>query len=215
MKKILLVEDQMLVRQGLKMMIEYTEENVIVAEAENGKEALLLYESHHVDLVVMDIRMPEMDGLEATRRLKKLDPNVKILILTTFADDEYALEALKLGAVGYLLKDADRYRLLYSIKKAIEGGLALDEQVAAKVVPTLLSQEQKTLPKPDNLSERELSIIRLIGNGKNNQEISEELYLSTGTVKNHISQILMKLHLRDRTQLAIFALKHQLTRADK
>ncbi|KYG27060.1 response regulator [Alkalihalobacillus trypoxylicola] len=215
MKKILLVEDQMLVRQGLKMMIEYTEENVIIAEAENGKEALLLYESHHVDLVVMDIRMPEMDGLEATRRLKKLDPNVKILILTTFADDEYALEALKLGAVGYLLKDADRYRLLYSIKKAIEGGLALDEQVAAKVVPTLLSQEQKALPKPDNLSERELSIIRLIGNGKNNQEISEELYLSTGTVKNHISQILMKLHLRDRTQIAIFALKHQLTSSDK
>ncbi|WP_413375288.1 response regulator transcription factor [Alkalihalobacillus sp. 1P02AB] len=208
--RILLAEDQALVRQGLKMMIEYSGKNEVIVEACNGKEALELYPKHIIDLIIMDIRMPKMNGLEATKKLRQLYPKVKILILTTFADDEYALEALKLGAAGYLLKDADRERLLYSIDKALEGGMALDEQVAAKVVPQLFMNNQEKKPLPIPLTERERSLVFLVGEGKSNQEIADTLFLSLGTVKNLMSQLLTKLQLRDRTQLAIFALKHDI-----
>ncbi|WP_273717048.1 response regulator transcription factor [Alkalihalobacillus pseudalcaliphilus] len=213
-KRILLAEDQVLVRQGLKMMIEYSGDYVVVAEANNGSEVLDLLHQHIVDLIVMDIRMPIMNGLEATKIIKESYPSMKILILTTFADDEYALQALRLGACGYLLKDADRQRLLYSIEKALTGGLALDEQVAAQVVPQLLQQKQERLPLPIPLTGRERSIIVLVGEGRSNQEIADSLFLSLGTVKNLMSQLLTKLNVRDRTQLAIFALKHDMKVGD-
>ncbi|KMK75351.1 LuxR family transcriptional regulator [Alkalihalobacillus pseudalcaliphilus] len=196
------------------MMIEYSGDYVVVAEANNGSEVLDLLHQHIVDLIVMDIRMPIMNGLEATKIIKESYPSMKILILTTFADDEYALQALRLGACGYLLKDADRQRLLYSIEKALTGGLALDEQVAAQVVPQLLQQKQERLPLPIPLTGRERSIIVLVGEGRSNQEIADSLFLSLGTVKNLMSQLLTKLNVRDRTQLAIFALKHDMKVGD-
>ncbi|GAA0355223.1 response regulator transcription factor [Alkalibacterium iburiense] len=212
MVRILLAEDQVLVRQGLKMMIETDPRLKVTGEASNGREAIELCESHTFDLAILDIRMPEMTGLEASRLIKERWPKMKILILTTFNDEEYALEALKTKVNGYLLKDGESEELIRAINQCLEGGLMIEGHVAAKVMPSLLEQNSLTHQTlNESLTEREVAILALIGEGKNNQEIASELFLSVGTVKNHISTILSKLELRDRTQLAIYALKHKLT----
>ncbi|MGP7817885.1 response regulator transcription factor [Niallia sp. 01092] len=210
MIRVLIAEDQQIVRNGLKMIIEQDEEIKVVAEAENGKEVLNLLEQHAVDIILMDIRMPVMDGVEATQHIKKRFPHVKILILTTFNDEEYAIQAFKEGANGFLLKTTDSKYLLHSIKSCLAGGISIDEQVAAKVMPKLLKENktEKQSAKLFPLTERERDIVKNIGLGKTNKEIASELFLSVGTVKNHITQILTKLELRDRTQLAIFAVKN-------
>lgn len=214
MKTILLAEDQQIVRQGLKMMIEQNGPYRVL-EAKNGEEAVLCYDDQRVDLVLMDVRMPVMTGLEAAKRIRERYPASRIVMLTTFADDAYALEALQLGALGYLLKDVDVNRLLTSIEGALAGEMVLDGQVAAKVVPKLVQRSTPVRPKPaHDLTEREVAIIGLIGEGKNNTEIAQELHLTVGTVKNYVSHLLAKLDLRDRTQLAIYALKHDLTKDD-
>lgn len=209
MIRILLAEDQAMVRQGLKMMIETDPGIEVTGEAVNGKQAVALCETQAFDLIIMDIRMPEMDGLEATRIILSRWPKCKVLILTTFNDDEYALEALKSGACGYMLKDADTSELIRSIRSCLEGGLVLEGQVAANIMPKLIKQpvQEKVL---ESLTPRELDIICRIGEGRSNREISDELALSIGTVKNHISMILDKLELRDRTQIAIYAIRHGL-----
>lgn len=209
MIRILLAEDQAMVRQGLKMMIETDPGIEVTGEAVNGKQAVALCETQAFDLIIMDIRMPKMDGLEATRIILSRWPKCKVLILTTFNDDEYALEALKSGACGYMLKDADTSELIRSIRSCLEGGLVLEDQVAANIMPKLMKQpvQEKVL---ESLTPRELDIICRIGEGRSNREISDELALSVGTVKNHISMILDKLELRDRTQIAIYAIRHGL-----
>jgi len=207
MIRILLAEDQAMVRQGLKMMIETDSEMRVTGEAGNGKEAVKLCESHAFDIIVLDIRMPEMNGLEAARIIRTRWPQSKVLMLTTFNDDQYALEALKLGASGYMLKDADSEALIRSIRSCLSGGLSLQEDVAAKIIPRLLKQSDESSIDA-SITPRELAIIRLIGEGRSNQEIASQLGLSVGTVKNHVSQIMDKLELRDRTQLAIYAIRH-------
>lgn len=209
MWNVLIVEDQSIVRQGLKLMLEQDEKIRVVAEAENGEEAIKKMEAHVIDVVLMDIRMPVMNGLEATRKIKERWPNVKILILTTFNDDEYAIQALKYGANAFLLKTSDQNTLIHAVYSCFQGGLTIHEEVAAKVMPRLLHKVEKKLELP--LSRRELDITRLVGEGKTNKEIADELFLSVGTVKNHITQVLHKLGLRDRTQLAIFAVKNDIT----
>nr|WP_277350506.1 response regulator transcription factor [Bacillus sp. RO2] len=205
----MLAEDQALVRQGIKMMIEQHPSFRVVAEVSNGKEAVEAYEKHLVDLVLMDVRMPVMTGIEATKIIRQRDPKAKVLILTTFADDEYAMEALKLGALGYLLKDADAASLLSSIESCLNGGISIDASVAGKVVPRLINRTpESSCVEMVELTSRERSILQLVGDGKNNQEIAETLHLSIGTVKNHVTVILQKLALRDRTQLAIFAIRN-------
>lgn len=209
MIRVLLAEDQAMVRQGLKMMIETDQSIQVTAEAANGKQAVELCETHSFDLIIMDIRMPVMDGLEATRIIRSRWPACKVLILTTFNDDGYAMEALKSGARGYLLKDADTSELIRSIRSCLEGGLVLENHVAANILPKLINQPA---PKKvdSSLTPRELDIICRIGEGRSNREISDELALSVGTVKNHTSMILDKLELRDRTQIAIYAIRHGL-----
>ncbi|GKU78932.1 response regulator transcription factor [Paenibacillus sp. L3-i20] len=207
MIRILLAEDQAMVRQGLKMMIETDENMRVTGEAANGIEAVKLCESHSFDVVLMDIRMPEMDGLEATRIIRSRWPNYKVLMLTTFNDDDYAMKALKSGASGYMLKDADSSMLIRSIRSCMSGGMVLQDNVAAKVIPRLLKSERLSTVH-NSISPRELTILRHIGEGRSNREIAEQLGLSIGTVKNHVSQIMEKLELRDRTQLAIYAIKH-------
>ncbi|WP_099360727.1 response regulator transcription factor [Fredinandcohnia onubensis] len=209
MWNVLIVEDQSIVRQGLKLMLEQDEKIRVVAEAENGEEAIKKMEAHVIDVVLMDIRMPVMNGLEATRKVKERWPDAKILILTTFNDDEYAIQALKYGANAFLLKTSDQNTLIHAVYSCFQGGLTIHEEVAAKVMPRLLHKVEKKLELP--LSTRELDITRLVGEGKTNKEIADELYLSVGTVKNHITQVLHKLELRDRTQLAIFAVKNDIT----
>lgn len=210
MKRILLVEDQVIVRQGIKMMIEQEESLRVVAEAGNGIEAISKMELHAIDCVVMDIRMPEMNGIEAARLIKQRWPQVKILMLTTFNDDEYALQSLKDGVNGFLLKTAERDELIKAILSCIDGGMPLDKEVTAKVMPRLLQQtkiEVSDIP----LTPRELAIVQQVGRGMTNKEIADELHLSIGTVKNHLTTILQKLQLRDRTQLAIYAVKNDLS----
>ncbi|MFL2076612.1 response regulator [Marinilactibacillus psychrotolerans] len=207
---ILIAEDQVLVRQGLKMMLETEAGFRVVAEASNGKEAVEWCERKSFDLVLLDIRMPEMNGLEAGKIIRNQHPQTIILMLTTFNDEEYALEALKNKANGYLLKDGDSFELIKSVKSALNGGLVIQDHVAARVMPTLLDRQPTNEPVNRFLTHRELDIIKKIGEGKNNQEIADTLYLSVGTVKNHISSILTKLELRDRTQIAIYALKHKI-----
>lgn len=200
----------MMVRQGLKVMIESDPDIKITGEAADGKAAVQLCEQQLFDIAVLDIRMPVMDGIEAAKMIRERWPSIKILMLTTFDDDQYVLESLKLGVNGYLLKSGDTDSLIRSIKSALSGGLSLEDQVAAKVMPTLLQQRSQTQTIDASLTPRERAILKCIGEGLNNQEIADRLGLSVGTVKNNTSQILDKLDLRDRTQLAIYAIRHQL-----
>lgn len=212
MWRIMIVDDQDIVRQGLKVMLEQDENISVVHEAENGKEAIEILEKNHlIDLILLDVRMPLMNGMEATRMIKARWPKIKILILTTFNDEQYALETLKDGASGFLLKTADSERLIRAVYSTMKDGLPIQEEVAAKVIPKLLKRERQEEEVPADLTERELAIIKLVGEGKANKEIAEELYLSVGTVKNHVTTILQKVHLRDRTQLAIFAVKNNIS----
>ncbi|HWL22924.1 MAG TPA: response regulator transcription factor [Ureibacillus sp.] len=209
---ILLVEDQAIVRNGLKMIIEQDPEFKIVAEASDGVEAIHLLEKVYIDVILMDVRMPNMNGIEATKKILTRYPNMKILILTTFDDEEYAYQTLKDGAMGFLLKSSDPKKLLSSIRSVLDGGLVLQEDVAAKLMPKLLQQQYNPHAKqqPIPLTERELEIVKLIGEGKTNKEIADTLFLSIGTVKNYITNILQQLELRDRTQIAIFAIKNEI-----
>ncbi len=209
MIKIMLAEDQVMVRQGLKAMIQTDDEITVTGEAGNGKEAVELCDKQIFDVAILDIRMPEMDGIEAAKILRSRFPHMKILMLTTFDDNQYVMETLKLGVSGYMLKNGDTTSLIRSIKSALSGGLSLEEQVAAKVVPALLQNEVVNSVDP-TLTPRERDILKCIGEGLNNKEVAERLGLSVGTVKNQTSQILDKLQLRDRTQLAIYSIRHRL-----
>lgn len=209
MIKILLAEDQVMVRQGLKMMIETDEEISVTGEADNGKEAVSLCEKGLFDVAILDIRMPVMDGIEAAKILRTRFPHIKILMLTTFDDSEYVMNALKLGVSGYMLKNGDTASLIRSIKSALSGGLSLEDQVASKVMPILLQNQEERKIDP-TLTPRERAILKCIGEGLNNKEVAERLGLSVGTVKNQTSHVLDKLELRDRTQLAIYAIRHRL-----
>ncbi|PAF35681.1 DNA-binding response regulator [Terribacillus saccharophilus] len=209
MIKVLLAEDQVMVRQGLKMMIETDDEIRVTGEADNGKEAVKLCEKQLFDVAILDIRMPVMDGIEAAKILRTRFPYIKVLMLTTFDDNEYVMNALKLGVSGYMLKNGDTASLIRSIKSALSGGLSLEDQVASKVMPILLQNQEERQIDP-TLTPRERAILKCIGEGLNNKEVAERLGLSVGTVKNQTSHILDKLELRDRTQLAIYAIRHRL-----
>ncbi len=214
MKQILLADDQELVRTGIASMINASPECQVIAEAQSGPEAVRLYKRHRPDLVLMDVRMPGGSGLEATKEILAWDPGARVLILTTFQDDEYVMSALQMGAAGYLLKDTNAPRLFHAMKQALAGGLCLDETVAAQLMPSLLSNEPAGTDTPEtpipSLTLRERELIRLVGEGLNNREIAETLHLSLGTVKNQITRLLDKLDLRDRTQLAIFGIRNNL-----
>ncbi|MBO0995582.1 response regulator [Bacillus sp. SD088] len=210
MKKILIVEDQVIVRKGLRMILEQEADFTIIGEAGTGVEALQVMEQAQADLILLDIRMPDMSGIEATKLLKQRWPQVKILILTTFNDEEAAVETLKDGANGFLLKTSEPDKLIQAVKSCLTGGLVLHEEVAAKMMPHLLKRKSPAPSPVIPLTAREFDIARLVGEGKTNKEIADQLYLSVGTVKNHISQILQQLELRDRTQLAIYAVKNDL-----
>lgn len=188
-------------------MIETDAEFQVTGEASNGKEAVELCERQPFDLAILDIRMPVMTGLEAMRIIRNRWPDMVILILTTFNDEEYALEALKYKANGYLLKDGNSEELIRSIRSVLDGGLVIEDHVAAKVMPILMKRQTALLEMDESLTDRELDIIFCIGDGMSNQEIASKLFLSVGTIKNQISVILNKLNLRDRTQIAIYATK--------
>lgn len=207
MIKVLIVDDQNLIREGLAMMLNLYDTISIVGEATNGKDAIKVLCRQEVDLILMDIRMPIMDGVEATKIIKEKHPEVKVLILTTFNEDEYIFEGLKNGADGYLLKDISSEELVKAIQTVYEGNILLQPDVAKKMISSIDRKQtkQSNLDKDifKELTKKEYEIALLIGEGKSNKEIVEILYIAEGTVKNHITRILDKLNLRDRTQLAL------------
>ncbi len=210
--RILLVDDQSLFREGLRTILSVQSEFEVVGEAANGEEALQLAATFQPEVVLMDLRMPVLDGVAATRRLHQVQPLCRVIVLTTFDDDEYVFEGLRAGAIGYLLKDVDSAKLFEAIRAAARGDTFLQPSVAAKVVAEFNRLSTQTAPTParpqplvEPLSERELEILRLVATGANNREISAALFITEGTVKNHLTNILGKLEVRDRTQAAFKA----------
>lgn len=204
---LLLVDDQRLMRDGLRTLLELEDDLRVVGEAANGEAAngeaaLTAYADLLPDVVLMDIRMPGMDGVEATRRLRSRYPQARIIILTTFDDDEYVFEALRAGAVGFLLKAVSSEELAHAIRTVAQGGALIDPAVTRKVVAEFarLAAPGRPAPLPDPLSEREQEILELLAHGLSTCALSERLALAEGTVKNYISSILQKLDARDRAQ---------------
>nr|WP_304943085.1 response regulator transcription factor [Vallitalea guaymasensis] len=215
MIRVLLVDDQDILLQGLTMILGKEEDIEVVGGVKNGEEAVSRCKVDNIDVVLMDIRMPVMNGVEATRAIKDYNGSIKIIVLTTFNDDEYIFDSLKYGASGYLLKDAMPKEISEAIRCVYNGGTLINPSVATKVMDRFKEisnneQEYERVQEVNTLTSREKDICSLLAKGKNNKEISEELFLSQGTVKNHITSILGKLDLRDRTQLAIFAIKNKL-----
>lgn len=206
MIQILVVDDQSLIRQGLKALLELDPELTVVGEAENGRLALQLAQELRPDVILMDIRMPLMDGVAATREILQKFPQIKVLVLTTFDDDEYVQAAIAHGAMGYLLKDTPSEELAVAIHAVHKGYTQLGPGIVKKLLVSPLSVPKPTPPPVlQELTPRELEILQLIAAGANNREIAQKLFISEGTVKNHVTNILNRLNLRDRTQAAIFA----------
>ena len=202
MIRVLLVDDQSLIRQGLRVLLELDAQLEVVGEAENGQAAINLVEQLQPDVILMDIRMPIMDGVAATREICKKFTQIKVLVLTTFDDDEYVTAAMNYGATGYLLKDTPSEELAIAIR-AVDKGYT---QLAPGIVKKLLTPTPiQSPPALDELTKREMEVLRLIATGASNREIAQRLFISEGTVKNHVTNILNRLNLRDRTQAAIFA----------
>lgn len=213
MIRIAIIDDQPIVRQGLAMVLGSEKDIEVVAKGGDGFEAIEICSKNCIDVILMDIKMPSLNGVEATRKIKEQHSNVKIIILTTFNEDEYIFEALKYGASGYLLKDALPEKIAEAIRIVYNGGAQIQPDVAVKVVEKFKSYGKKHEiqdKRIEDLTEREIDIIRCVGEGKSNREIAKELFISEGTVKNHITNILNKLSLRDRTQLAIFSINNNL-----
>jgi len=229
--RVLLVDDQTLLRQSFERLLELERPGLrVVATAADGQEAVaaverLAAEGHAPHVVLMDVRMPRLDGVEATRQITARWPEVRIVMLTTFDDEEYIVEGLRAGAKGYLLKDASSEQLVQAIRAVRRGESPLQPSVAAKLVARIArSQESAPPPAPapaypqttgssasmplDDLTEREREILRLLAKGESNREIGEALFITEGTVKNHVSNILSKLGLRYRTQAALWARTH-------
>ena len=208
--RVLLADDQQLMREGLRVLLDLIPDIRVVGEAGDGVEAVERTRQLRPDVVLMDVRMPVLDGVAATRRLHDASPEVKVIILTTFDDDEYVFEGLRAGAVGYLLKDVPSEQLANAIRAAARGEAFIQPSVARKVVAefarlTEREHRRREQPLAEPLSVRELEVLALMAEGLSNREIGERLFIAEGTVKNHVSNVLAKLGVRDRTQAVLQA----------
>jgi DNA-binding NarL/FixJ family response regulator len=204
MIRLLLVDDESLIRRGLKALLKLESDLQVVGEADNGQTALMQVEALQPDVVLMDIRMPVMDGVAATQEISKRFPQTKVLVLTTFDQDEYVTQALLNGAAGYLLKDTPSEEIAQGIRAVYKGYTQLGPGLGKKVIQHI-PVTAKTLPSSwDELTPREKEILQLIATGASNKEIAQRLFIAEKTVKNHVTNILSRLNLRDRTQAAIF-----------
>lgn len=213
MINVILVDDQKIVREGIKMILSLDDEINILKEAENGRQLLEILTEVQPDVILMDVRMPIMDGVEATKVVKEKYNYIKVIILTTFNEDEYIFDGIKNGADGYILKDAGSDDIIKAIKTAFNGNILLDPEVATKIVraynsiaadkqtPNQLNEFKKKL---EVLTPREIDVAKLVAQGKNNKEICHILFLTEGTVKNYLTKIFEKLELTSRTELALF-----------
>ncbi|MCK5203075.1 MAG: response regulator transcription factor [Desulfobacterales bacterium] len=202
---ILLVDDHEVVRQGVRAFFEAHAEFEVVGEAKNGAEAVKMAEEHIPNVVLMDLIMPGMDGVEATRLIKNISPRTQIVVLTSYHEDEHIFPALQAGALSYILKDVKMDELAEAVKKAALGEAVLHPHVAARVIQEIHRDKKNAFNPLSYLTNREMEILKLIADGSSNSEIATQLVISMHTVKGHVSNILSKLHLADRTQAAVYA----------
>lgn len=217
--RVLIADDHELVRDGFRRMLSYEEDLEVVGEASNGREAVELCRILNPDLILMDVRMPEMDGLEATRAIKAEQPSVSVLVVTTYENPDYLLEAIKAGAAGYILKDASNRQLTNAMRRALEGESPINQELASQLIGRLASEtpqpteqppaaERGTSPTPpflEELTPREVEVLELMAQGKTNQAIAEILFISRATAKIHVRRIIAKLEVSDRTQAVVRA----------
>ncbi|NLY19570.1 MAG: response regulator transcription factor [Clostridiaceae bacterium] len=211
--RVMIAEDHSMIRQGLKQLIELEDDMRVVVEAADGIQAVDFYNIEKPDVVLMDINMPQINGLQALEAIKKDHPDAKIIMLTIHQEREYLFQSLRLGAGGYILKDADGAVLVEAIRKVYEGEPYIQPTMAKELIVEFkryTMREENNDKKYNVLSDRELDVLKLIAKGKVNREIAKTLFISEKTVKNHISNIFKKLNVKDRTQAAVYALKNKL-----
>jgi two-component system, NarL family, response regulator LiaR len=205
--KVLITDDHSVVRQGVRVFLETQPEIEVLGEADSGQQAIDMCSELAPDVVLLDLLMPKMNGVEATRQIKQVSPRSNIVILTSYHDDEFIVPAIKAGALSYLLKDVSPSELIAAVKKASIGEVVLHPQVAQKLMKGLRENTENQIV--DELSKRELEVLQLVAEGLSNLEIAERLFISDKTVKSHVSNILGKLHLADRTQAAVYAWRNK------
>lgn len=210
---VLLVDDHAVVRQGLRTFLELQGDIEVVGEAADGRDAIELVKEMVPDVVLMDLIMPNVDGIEATREIAKLSPGTKVLVLTSFAEDNKVFPAIKAGAMGYQMKDVSPGELAEAVRAVHRGETPLHPEIAKKLMREFANPSESVLQRED-LTQRELEVLALVAQGMTNREIAEALFVSPKTVKTHVSNMLSKLHLADRTQAAIYALKKGLVPTD-
>jgi two-component system, NarL family, response regulator LiaR len=211
---VMIVDDHEMVRRGACSYLEAQADISVVAQASSGEEAVKFAQEFIPDVVLMDLVMPGMDGIEATRRVKNASPRTQIIILTSFHQDEYIFPALQAGAISFLLKDVMASELLEAIRRAARGEATLHPRIAARVIKTFRSMDPEEATPFTTLTERELEVLKLIAKGYSNDKIADQLVISVGTVKGHVSNILSKLHLVDRTQAAAYAWQEGIVRRE-
>ncbi len=211
---VMIVDDHEMVRRGAASYLEAQPDIAVVAQAGSGAEAVKLAQEFIPDVVLMDLVMTGMDGVEATRKVKNISPRTQIVILTSFHQDEFIFPALQAGAISYLLKDVKATELVEAIRRAARGEATLHPRIASRVIKTFRSLEPEAATPFTVLTEREMEVLKLIAKGSSNDQIAEQLVISVGTVKGHVSNILSKLHLVDRTQAAAYAWQQGIVRRE-
>jgi NarL family two-component system response regulator LiaR len=212
---ILLVDDHQVVRQGVRAFLDTQSDFSVVGEAESGEQALSLADEHVPDVILMDLVLPgEIDGVEATRQVKRHSPRTQVVVLTSYHEDEYIFPAIRAGALSYVLKDIGPDELAEVIRKAAQGEAVLNSRVAARLIQEIQGRRDLSTNPFTELSDREMEVLRLIAAGSSNAKIAEQLVISEKTVKGHVSNILSKLHLVDRTQAAVYAWREGIVRRD-
>jgi DNA-binding NarL/FixJ family response regulator len=206
--KVVVADDQTIVREGLVTLLSTMPDIEVLGSAGDGEQAVALATRTLPDVVLMDLRMPRLDGIEATRRIRAELPDVQVVVLTTYADDESIVQALRAGAIGYLTKDAGRDHIRRALEAAVAGQAVLDPAVQARLVQAARLPPPATSQLPDGLTEREAEVLRLIGSGRSNSEIAAQLFVSEATVKTHINHIFAKTGSRDRAQAIGYAHRH-------
>ena len=217
--RVLLVDDHAIVRDGIRSLLRTQSDIRVVGEAGNGQEAVSSAASLAPDVILMDLEMPDMDGIEATRRILAKQPQVRILVLTSFAAEDKVFPAIKAGAMGYLLKDSDSEELVRAVHQVHQGESSLHPKIARMVLREMCAEPRPTHPPEqsllvDPLTEREIEVLKLVARGLSNEEIAEQLVITEGTVRTHVSNILGKLHLASRTQATLYALREGLASLD-
>jgi NarL family two-component system response regulator LiaR len=211
---VLIVDDHEVVRQGVRAYLDTLPEFSVVGEAATGEEAIQLVEEHVPDVVLMDLIMPGMDGVETTRRVKTISPRTQVVVLTSYHEDVHIFPALKAGAISYILKDMKMEKLVEALHRAVQGEVTLHPRVAVRVLQNIRGENVQDPQLFTDLTERELEVLKLIANGLSNSQIAETLTISENTVKGHVSNILSKLHLADRTQVAVYAWQRGIVKRD-